>query len=322
MAATNKVNTWLQAHGAEHKMRFKEVTKWGRRAWNIDCDACDTQLSEVGCMSRLEKHLMSAKHVNALAAGVVIRGKHSVERWLQAHAPEHKMRYQEGVGKEGRRLWNIDCDACGSQLTGVGCMLALELHLKCAKHVNALSAGEDPATRVVALRKVAKHALDTWQQAHAAEHRMRFAEVVNKRGERAWNIDCEACGTQLSKVGGIGDLMKHVKSTKHVNALSAVEDPATRVVLPRTKRHKVADWLQAHAAAHRMRFEEVVNKRGQRAWNIDCDACGTQLSLVTGIAKLEQHTTAKHINALSAGEDPATRVNSAAGARERKRPRS
>jgi phage FluMu protein Com len=187
-------------------------------------------------------------------------------------------------------------------------MVDLEKHLKSAKHVNAMSAGEDPATRVVHPR-VKKNKVAEWLQEHAAEHRMRSEEGVGTQGQRVWNIDCDACGTKLSRVGHIRDLEGHVKTAKHVNALSAGEDPATRVVHPRPRKHKVAEWVQEHAAEHKMRCEEALGNEGHRAWNIDCDACGTKLSKVGSMCKLEAHLkSAKHVNAMSAGEDPATRV--------------
>jgi phage FluMu protein Com len=247
--------------------------------------------------------------------------KHKVAEWLQEHAARHRMRCEEGVSNRGKRVWNIDCDACGTKLSKVGGMVDLEKHLKSAKHVNAMSAGEDPATRVV-LHARPTHKVAEWLQEHATEHRMRSEEGVGKRGMRVWNIDCDACDAKLWRVRSMRNLEDHVKSAKHVNAMSAGEDPATRVVLrPRTRKNKLAEWLQEHAAGHRMRCEEGVNKRGDRVWNIHCDACGTKLSMVSGVARLELHLqSAKHVNAMSATEGPASRSTPAVAAR--KRPRS
>jgi hypothetical protein len=159
------------------------------------------------------------------AASVRPGRTHAVKMWLQANAAEHKMRFEEAADNRGRRMWNIDCDACGTQLSMVGEFGRLEQHLKSAKHVNALSAGEDPATRVV-LPRTKRHNVDAWLQAHAVEHRMRFAEAVSDGGKRVWNIDCDACGTKLSGVAGIQRLELHAKTTKHVNALSATSSIA------------------------------------------------------------------------------------------------
>jgi hypothetical protein len=107
-------------------------------------------------------------------------------------------------------------------------MVALLKHLKSAKHVNALSAEEDPDTRVVQHQK--KNSVEEWLQEHAAGHRMRFAEAVGNRRQRAWNIDCDGCGITLSNVGSMRVLLNHLKSAKHVNAVSADEDHGSRVV--------------------------------------------------------------------------------------------
>jgi hypothetical protein len=136
---------------------------------------------------------------------------------------------------------------------------------------------------------------------------MRFAEVLDFRGSRAWNIACEACGMTRSNVKGISDLMKHVKSAKHVNALSADEDVGTRVDQHR-RVSSFEGWLQQHATGHRMRFTECAGRQGRRAWNIDCDACASTLHRVSSVKQVEVHlNTAAHVGAkLSAV--PATRA--------------
>jgi hypothetical protein len=171
----------------------------------------------------------------------------------------------------------------------------------------------DSATPVVLPSPSTVHKVEAWLQEHAAAHGMRFTEVVTNRGDRAWNIDCDACGTTMSKVVSSVALERHVKTAKHVNALSASEDPETRVVQHRMK-NKVDDWLQQHAARHKMRFTEVVAQGGARVWNVDCDACGATLRRVRGVTSLEGHLkTAAHLGAT---------LSSAPGTRERKRPRS
>jgi phage FluMu protein Com len=183
-----------------------------------------------------------------------------------------------------------------------------------------MSADEDPATRVIQRVRRRKHKVAEWLQEHAAEHKMRCEETVGDRGMRVWNIDCDACGTKLSKLGGMWKLETHLQSVKHVNAMSAGEDLTTRVVHPRTRKHKVAEWLQEHAAEHRMRSEEAVGKQGRRVWNIDCDACGTKLSRVGNMSILEAHLhSAKHVNAMSAGKDSTTRSTPAIAERKRRR---
>jgi hypothetical protein len=255
----------------------------------------------------------STKHVNAMSADedfdtrvVQHLRKNKLDEWLQQHAAAHKLRHTEVVNPQGRRAWNIDCDACGMTLSMTACVGPLLKHLKTATHVNALSADEDPDTRVVQHDR--KNSVDEWLQQHAAGHKLRFTEVVTKRGNRAWNIGCDACGMMLSKVGTLVALLKHLRSAKHVNALSANEDVGTRVV-QHAKKNGVDDWLQNHAAGHRMRFTEVVNARGSRAWIVDCDACGSTLSRVGIIRDLMQHLkSAKHVNALPGDEDPDKRV--------------
>jgi hypothetical protein len=211
---------------------------------------------------------------------------HKVDDWLQEHAAVHKLRFTEFVYKRGCRAWNVDCDACGVTLSNVMSIAGLVNHLKTAKHVNALSADEDPDTRVLRHRMQSK--TDDWLQEHAAVHKLRFTEVVYKRGGRAWNIGCDACGMTLSMVRGICELMQHVKSAKHVNAMSADDDLDIRVV-QHLRKHTVDAWLQQHAAGHTMRFTEAVNKYGYRAWYVDCDACGMTLSSEKSISELERH---------------------------------
>jgi phage FluMu protein Com len=315
----NKLDDWLQQHAAEHKMRFTEVVgNPERRAWTVDCDACGMTMPNVQGMRHLMQHMKSAKHVNARSADespdtrvLQYAKKNKLDDWLRQHATEHRMRFTEIADNPGRRAWNIDCDACGKQLSKVGSTRELVRHVQVVTHVNALSAHEHPDIRVVRYRK--SNSVDDWLRQHVAEHKMRFTEVVNKHGGRAWNIDCDACGMTLSKVGTIVDLMKHVKSARHVNALSVDEDPETRVVQRRTT-NAVDAWLRVHAGAHRMRFTEVVGKRGQRLWNVVCGTCCAALHRISAVPALEGHLkTALHLGA---------KVSSAPTTRERKRTRS
>jgi hypothetical protein len=159
------------------------------------------------------------------AARVQRAKTHMVDGWLQAHAAVHKMRFRELVREKGPRAWIIDCDACGNQLARVGCIGNLEGHLKSAKHVNALSANDNPATRVVQHRR--ENRVDTWLQEHAAVHKLRFTEgAAGNQGMRTWNVECDACGSQMSGVRHVSNLKNHLKCAKHVNALPADDGPA------------------------------------------------------------------------------------------------
>jgi hypothetical protein len=234
-----------------------------------------------------------------------------VGAWLQEHAAGHRMRFAEVVNNQVCRAWNIDCDACGTTLSMVASLVKVKCHLKAAKHVNALSAAEDPDTRVVQHRL--KNRTGDWLQEHAAGHRLRFTEVVGKQVRRAWNVECDACGMTLSSVKSISEFARHLKTVKHVNAISADEDPATRVVQWRNT-NKVDAWLQAHAVGHRMRFTEVVGKRGARGWNVVCGTCCSALHHVRAVTTLKRHLqSAVHLGA---------KVSSAPAISVRKRPRS
>jgi hypothetical protein len=114
-------------------------------------------------------------------------------------------------------------------------------------------------------------------------------------------------------VKSISELERHLKSAKHVNALYVDEDHETRVVQHRLK-NKTDDWLQQHAAAHRMRFTEIVGKRGKRGWNVVCGTCCSALHGVTTVTALVRHLkSATHLGA---------KVSAAPTTSERKRPRS
>jgi hypothetical protein len=217
------------------------------------------------------------------------------------------MRFEEAVNNAGHRKWNVDCDVCGTKLTMVGGIGSLVLHLKTVKHSNALSAGEDPATRVVLRSKLQKHAIDEWRKAHAAEHKMHFEETPNRKS-RQWNVDCGWCRCRVTLVGSVGNLRKHLTSARHRNAMSAGEDPATRVVF--AKKNGTDEWLKQHAAEHHMQFEEnSKDVRGKRNWRVACSACGWAMAHADTWRPLERHVVStKHVNALSADEDPATRV--------------
>jgi hypothetical protein len=135
------------------------------------------------------------------------------------------------------------------------------------------------ATPVVCVRPGTACQVDGWLRANAAEHKRRFVEVArNKRGQRVWNVDCDACGTQLT-VQSARHLEDHATSANHIASGGNVDG-----------------WLLQHAAEHKMRFVEVArNKRGQRVWNVDCGTCGTQLS-VARVKDLRVHfTSARHI---------------------------
>jgi hypothetical protein len=161
----------------------------------------------VGCVRDLALHLK--KHTKALQRRVRVGRKHKVEAWLQQHSVAHMMRFEEVSRNRGRRTWNVNCDACGTQLS-VGCVRDLELHLK--KHTKALQRR---------FRVGEKHKVEAWLQDHNAAHMLRFEEVVRNRGRRAWNVNCDACGTQLSVVC-MSDLERHMTSTNHADALCRV----------------------------------------------------------------------------------------------------
>jgi macrodomain Ter protein organizer (MatP/YcbG family) len=183
--------------------------------------------------------------------------------------------------------------------------------VKSTKHVHALSANDDAETRVVQHRR--PHKVADWIQEHAAVHGMRFAEVARQRGQREWSADCETCGMKLASVKRLQQCESHVKSDKHVNALSANDDAETRVVQHRLP-NQVAVWIQEHAAVHGMRFAEVANRQyGRRAWNVDCEACGMTLASVTSVEQCERHVKSARHTACAAASPPS---------KLRKRPRT
>jgi hypothetical protein len=306
-------DAWLKQHAAAQRMRFDVTMHRGKRHWNIDCDACSRKWARLRHLPTVEAHVNSAQHVaNVMSAGedpstrVIAQRTHAVDTWLQEHAAAHKIRVEEVAVVRGARVWSIDCDACGTKLAPLHDAIKLRRHIKSAKHINGLSADENPATRVV-LRP--PHMVDEWLKAHAAGHKMRFEAIVaivdGKRRQterRVWNVTC-GCGAHLLNVNSIGMLTNHVKCVKHLNSLSADEDPTTRVVL--RGRHMVDDWLKVHAARHKMRFEAVTEKRGNRAWNVLC-ACGARLMHVNAVGRLDDHVkSATHVKA--AELDDATR---------------
>jgi hypothetical protein len=300
---TNGMDAWLLEHAVEHKLRFEEAAYDGRdRRWTIDCDTCGSQLN--GCsLANVQQHVKTAKHIHCLTAGVLRRQPSVVDVWIAEHAAAHKLRVEELPKVVGRtRSWAVDCDACGQKSMTMTSVAGLERHVRSGRHLRGRASDDDTT-----VHSRFASSFDAWLKQHAAAQRMRF-DVTMHRGKRHWNIDCDACGRKWVKQRHLPFLEKHVNSAQHVaNIMSYGEDPATRKMAQR--QHGVDAWLQEHAAAHRMRFEEKRVVKGTRNWSIDCDACGTKIALVHCADQLRCHVnSAKHINGLSADEDPATRL--------------